>query len=140
MIEELEDIVEEIANHIGVYGPHQEDKEKCPCRTCFVFSLAGRIRTAVEIEDELRPRRSYSTRVHTRRNPNPSKEESTLVTLQKQMTEYFKRLTEKELATYPGVLSYPSPPWTAPPPPTVEPSPIDAEFVPPALTDEDLPF
>jgi hypothetical protein len=52
MIEQLEDIIEEIANKLYIYGTEHEDGE-CKCRMCFVMSLCSRIRTAVDIERRL---------------------------------------------------------------------------------------
>lgn len=54
-IETLDDIVQQIANWIGVYGAHHpddapEDESECACRCCVVSSLTSRIREAVRIE------------------------------------------------------------------------------------------
>lgn len=51
-IETLSDIVEELADRLGVYGAH-EDGESHVCRTCFTINLEGRIEAAVEIEQQL---------------------------------------------------------------------------------------
>lgn len=55
-IETLEDIVEEIADQLGIYGVHNEEDEcfrQPKCRCCFTFSLRQRIENAVEIEQKL---------------------------------------------------------------------------------------
>lgn len=55
MIETLEDIVEEVADNIGVYGSHTEvaPDGQCECRVCFTTSLKLRIRDAMEIDLKL---------------------------------------------------------------------------------------
>lgn len=49
MIETLDDIVEEIANKLNVYGAHV-DGEKLECRVCFTMGLKMRIKEANRIE------------------------------------------------------------------------------------------
>jgi len=51
-IETLDDIIEEIANGLNIYGSHLEG-EQVACRCCFVASLKQRIRDAVRIEQVL---------------------------------------------------------------------------------------
>lgn len=55
MIETLDDIVEEIANNIGVYGSHAElaPDGQCECRFCFTSDLKLRIRDAMELDLKL---------------------------------------------------------------------------------------
>jgi len=55
MIETIEDIVEELANGLGVYGTHGElhPDGQCECRVCFSMQLKERIRAAVEVERKL---------------------------------------------------------------------------------------
>lgn len=55
MIETLEDIVEEVANNVGVYGAHAElaPDGQCECRVCFTMDLMARIRAAAEVEAKL---------------------------------------------------------------------------------------
>ena len=56
MIETLDDIIEELADQVGVYGAGPEDgehSEKCDCRICFTVGLRGRIERAVEVEAKL---------------------------------------------------------------------------------------
>lgn len=56
MIETLEDIIEQLANAVGVYGAH--DENKCPesktCRCCWTANLRARIEGAIEVERKLR--------------------------------------------------------------------------------------
>lgn len=55
-IETLDDIVEEVANHMGRYGEHDESRcenTKLACRCCYVAQLTSRIRDAVEVERKL---------------------------------------------------------------------------------------
>ena len=56
MIETLDDIVEDLANKLGVYGAHNADcvgHTGKQCRVCWVTELRGRINRAVEIERKL---------------------------------------------------------------------------------------
>ncbi len=55
MIETLEDIVEQLANQLGIYGAHGDRPRDCKpprdcCRCCFVADLKARIEAAVEVE------------------------------------------------------------------------------------------
>ncbi len=54
-IETLDDIVEQIADRLGVYDSCDDEKcgWKSVCRCCFTSSLKERIRDAVRIEDVL---------------------------------------------------------------------------------------
>lgn len=55
-IETLEDIVEDVANQLGIYGVHGEEEEcdrKPTCRVCFTSSIKRRILAAMEIERKL---------------------------------------------------------------------------------------
>lgn len=62
-IETLNDIVEDVANRLGIYGTcvardeHGDQVREClpseVCRICFVSDLNERIRNAVEIERRL---------------------------------------------------------------------------------------
>jgi hypothetical protein len=54
-IETLEDIVEQLADKLGVYGACNENHEYDDkgCRPCWVSWLERRIREAVEIERRL---------------------------------------------------------------------------------------
>lgn len=55
-IETLEDIVEDVANQLGIYGVHGEEEEcerRSTCRVCFTSSLKSRISAAAEIEKKL---------------------------------------------------------------------------------------
>lgn len=56
MIETLDDIVEELADALGVYGAcYEEVHERLRgCRVCFTSSLKTRISAAVEIERRLK--------------------------------------------------------------------------------------
>lgn len=55
MVELPEDIAEDMANRIGIYGTVGNDvhPEGCKCRTCFVSGFKERIRDAVEAERRL---------------------------------------------------------------------------------------
>jgi hypothetical protein len=57
MIETLDDIIEQIADRLGIYGAchdsYPSETRACPCRCCFTSSLASRIRAAVEVERKL---------------------------------------------------------------------------------------
>lgn len=51
MVEELDDVIESIADQAGRYGCHtDENDDKCVCRVCFTTVLRARILGAVEIE------------------------------------------------------------------------------------------
>ena len=54
MIETLDDIIEQLANELGIYGAH--DYEACDrrmCRSCWTASIRSRINQAVEIERKI---------------------------------------------------------------------------------------
>jgi len=54
MIEQLDDIIEGLANKLGVYGAHHDGcKFDKPCRVCWTSNLRERIINAVEIERKL---------------------------------------------------------------------------------------
>jgi hypothetical protein len=51
MIEELDDVIESIADEVGRYGCHvDESNDACKCRVCFTSNLRARILNAAEIE------------------------------------------------------------------------------------------
>lgn len=50
MTETLDDIINEIADQIGVYGSHGEPSDNCECRVCFTVELRRRIDKAVRID------------------------------------------------------------------------------------------
>ncbi len=52
MIEQLDDIIEQLASMAGVYGAHDDDEQR-PCRICWTIGLKDRILAAVEIERKL---------------------------------------------------------------------------------------
>jgi len=52
MVEQLLDVIEDLADQIGVYGAHEED-EKAECRCCWTSRITERIRRAVEIDRRL---------------------------------------------------------------------------------------
>lgn len=54
-IEELSDIVEELADDLGIYGAHAEEHPdgQCECRVCFSIQLTDRIRRAIAVEKAL---------------------------------------------------------------------------------------
>lgn len=57
MIEQLDDIVEDLANQVGVYGAHPERElasfERCNCRVCWTSGIKARLHAAVEVELKL---------------------------------------------------------------------------------------
>lgn len=52
MIETLDDVVESLADQIGVYGAHSED-EQGVCRICWTSNIKERILRAVVVERAL---------------------------------------------------------------------------------------
>jgi hypothetical protein len=55
VIETLDDIIEELANRIGIYGAHGLGCEAgSTCRMCWTSGLRSRINAAVEIERKLK--------------------------------------------------------------------------------------
>lgn len=55
-IETLQDITDELANRLGIYGAHTEEGECKPqCRMCFESDLRQRILNAIEVERKLYP-------------------------------------------------------------------------------------
>jgi len=56
-IETLDDIIEELADGLGIYGCGGEEDESheddCDCRVCFEIEMRERIMSAVEIEKKL---------------------------------------------------------------------------------------
>jgi hypothetical protein len=54
MIEELDDIVEGLANKLNIYGAHLEPcRPDGLCRNCWTSEMKARIRAAVEVETRL---------------------------------------------------------------------------------------
>ena len=56
MIETLDDIVERLANQLGIYGTHPafvDPGYDCDCRLCWTHDLKARILNAVEVERKL---------------------------------------------------------------------------------------
>ncbi len=63
MIETLDDIIEDLANKLGIYGACREHTEagiydpryenRCHCRCCFTSSLRDRIDAAVIVDQKL---------------------------------------------------------------------------------------
>lgn len=53
-IETLDDLIEELADRVGVYGAHGEedtpDADMYHCRVCFQMGLRARIEAAAKIE------------------------------------------------------------------------------------------
>ena len=52
-IETLDDIIEELADGLGIYGCGGEDddhKDDCDCRVCFEIGMRDRIIKAVKVE------------------------------------------------------------------------------------------
>ena len=60
MIETLDDIIERLADQIGVYGAHDEENDEAcddkPCRMCWTSELREHIEAAVKVENKLRRR------------------------------------------------------------------------------------
>jgi hypothetical protein len=55
-IETLDDIIGNMADAIGIFGAHGEEKiiaDRCPCRVCFEIGLKARIIAAVDVERKL---------------------------------------------------------------------------------------
>ena len=62
MIETLDDIVEHLADRIGIYGAHRDRAEDCKpqssyagttCRSCWASHMKNRIMDAVEVERKI---------------------------------------------------------------------------------------
>ena len=56
MVETLDDIIEELADQVGIYGAGPENdthRKNCGCRICFTVSLRDRIERAMEVESKL---------------------------------------------------------------------------------------
>lgn len=62
MIETLDDILDELANKIGVYESQYSEEDRndvhghppdCICRVCFLIEYKERIETAIRIENAL---------------------------------------------------------------------------------------
>ncbi len=55
MIETLDDIIELLADRLGIYGSHAEDdpEEGCKCRVCWTAGFRERILRAVEVDRKL---------------------------------------------------------------------------------------
>ena len=49
MTESVDDVIEYLANQIGVYGCHQEGEART-CRVCWTADVKDRLLTAVETE------------------------------------------------------------------------------------------
>lgn len=55
-IETLDDIIEQVADKIGIYGAHDSAcRENRPCRVCFTSDFRDRLKAAFEIEKILYP-------------------------------------------------------------------------------------
>lgn len=56
-IETLSDIVEELANDLGIYGSHVEEHSdsdgQCECRVCWASGIISRIKAAIEVERKI---------------------------------------------------------------------------------------
>jgi hypothetical protein len=53
-IETLQDVVEYLADQVGIYGAHDDEAcEKKPCRVCWTGDVTERIWKAVRIEEQL---------------------------------------------------------------------------------------
>lgn len=51
MVEQLQDIIEDLADDLGIHGSHVVEHEdgQCECRVCWASQLNARIIAAVEI-------------------------------------------------------------------------------------------
>lgn len=54
-IETLDDIIEELADKLGIYGAHDEDDDPdyggaCSCRCCWTSGMAERIKQGVRVD------------------------------------------------------------------------------------------
>lgn len=56
-VETVADLVEALADLVGVYGGHEDDETK-PCRICWVEAMQARIARAVANESRLAGRES----------------------------------------------------------------------------------
>jgi hypothetical protein len=55
MIETLEDVLESIADEVGVYGSHDDScGNGYTCRVCWISGLRKRVERAVDVERKLR--------------------------------------------------------------------------------------
>lgn len=57
MIETLDDIIERLADQVGIYGAHDDNDEACetkPCRCCWTSELRDRLEAAFKIEQKLK--------------------------------------------------------------------------------------
>lgn len=52
MIETLDDIIEELADQLGIYGSHSDGEVRI-CRVCWTADLKMRINRALEVERKL---------------------------------------------------------------------------------------
>lgn len=55
-IETVEDIIEDLADKLGVYGAHEEEgkeHEDRPCRVCFTSGLKTRLSLAFDLEAKI---------------------------------------------------------------------------------------
>ena len=53
-IETLDDILDGLADQLGIYGAHPEDMdEECECRCCWIAGMKQRIRDTVQLEADL---------------------------------------------------------------------------------------
>lgn len=56
MSETIADIVEAIADALGIYGANESHPDDCTCRVCFAIGLERRINIAFEATPESSPR------------------------------------------------------------------------------------
>jgi hypothetical protein len=56
-LETLSDIVDELADRMGIYGAHDEENDVAcdekPCRVCWTSNMSDRINAAVRLEQQL---------------------------------------------------------------------------------------
>lgn len=51
MIETIDDIIEGLADELGIYGSHIDDHPSGPCRSCWTSDVKERLIRAAEFED-----------------------------------------------------------------------------------------
>lgn len=58
-IETLDDVIERLADEVGVYGAHDDENDdacaKNPCRVCWTSNLRDRLIAAIKVDQKLNP-------------------------------------------------------------------------------------
>ncbi len=58
MIATLDDILENLADQLGIYGAHTQERQErfgddCQCRVCWTSATRARILSAIDVEHKL---------------------------------------------------------------------------------------